>query len=59
MVCAGELVGTDLFELYRDDPFNVAALRRVLAGESFNVEREFHGRVLSTYFEPAHDGDGR
>ncbi len=54
----GELVGTDLFELYRDDPFNVAALRRVLAGESFNVEREFHGRVLSTYFEPARDVDG-
>jgi PAS domain S-box-containing protein len=54
----GQLVGTDLFELYRDDPFNVAALRRVLAGESFNVEREFQGRLLSTYFEPARDIDG-
>ena len=54
----GELVGTNLFELYRDDPINVAALRQVLAGESFSLEREFYGRVLSTYFEPVRDLNG-
>ncbi|MGH3363963.1 MAG: PAS domain S-box protein [Nocardioidaceae bacterium] len=54
----GELVGTNLFELYRDDPINVAALRRVLEGESFSLEREFQGRLLSTYFEPVRDLDG-
>ena len=37
---AGELVGTDLFTLYRHDSINVAALRRVLSGESFSLERE-------------------
>ena len=54
----GELVGTNLFELYRHDAVNVAALRRVLAGESFSLEREFVGRLLSTYFEPVRDPDG-
>ncbi len=54
----GELVGTNLFELYRDDAINVAALHRVLAGESFSLEREFQGRLLSTYFEPVRDGKG-
>jgi PAS domain S-box-containing protein len=54
----GELVGANLFELYRDDPLNVDALRRVLAGETFSLEREFQGRLLSTYFEPVRDADG-
>ena len=54
----GELVGTNLFTLYRHDPINVAALRRVLAGESFSLEREFAGRLLSTYLEPVLDVDG-
>ncbi len=54
----GQLVGTNLFELYRDDAINVAALKRVLTGESFSLEREFQGRLLSTYFEPVRDVDG-
>ncbi len=54
----GELVGTNLFVLYRDDPINVGALRRVLTGDSFRIEREFEGRILSTYFEPVRDIDG-
>jgi PAS domain S-box-containing protein len=54
----GELVGTNLFVLYRDDPINVAALRRVLDGDTFSLEREFEGRLLSTYFEPVRDRDG-
>ena len=53
----GELVGADLFDLYRHDSVNVAALRRVLAGESFSLEREFAGRLLSTYFEPVRGSD--
>jgi len=54
----GELVGTNLFDLYREDPINVTALRRVLEGETFSLEREFQGRLLSTYFEPVRDLDG-
>jgi PAS domain S-box-containing protein len=54
----GQLVGTDLFELYRDDHINVIALRRALDGESFTIEREFQGRLLSSYFEPERDADG-
>ncbi|HSE09440.1 MAG TPA: PAS domain S-box protein [Nocardioidaceae bacterium] len=54
----GQLVGTDLFALYRQDSINVAALRRVLAGETFSLEREFAGRLLSTYFEPVLDPAG-
>src|SRR5512144_407823 len=54
----GELVGTNLFELYRDDAINIAALHRVLSGESFSLEREIQGRLLSTYFEPVRDGEG-
>ncbi len=54
----GQLVGTDLFELYRDDHINVIALRRALAGESFTIEREFQGRLLSTYFEPERNPEG-
>ena len=54
----GELVGQNLFTVYGDDETSVAALSRVLAGETFTVEREFHGRLLAIYYEPvrnAHD----
>jgi PAS domain S-box-containing protein len=54
----GELVGQDLYVLYRDDASAVEALRRVLGGHSFTIEREFHGRLLSVYYEPVRDADG-
>lgn len=54
----GELVGQDLFALYGDDPSAVEALRRVLAGEAFSVEREFGGRLLSIYYHPVRDAEG-
>ena len=54
----GELVGQNLFVVYRDDEAAVEALRRVLAGQTFTVEREFHGRILAVYYEPVHNADG-
>ncbi|MFC4785259.1 PAS domain S-box protein [Nocardioides sp. MAHUQ-72] len=54
----GELVGRDLFEVYADDERSLVALRRVLAGETFSIEREFHGRILSVYYEPVRSPDG-
>ncbi|MCW2791327.1 MAG: domain S-box protein [Nocardioides sp.] len=54
----GELVGRDLFEVYRDNPLILASLGRVLAGETFTVAEEVEGRLLWTYFQPLHDADG-
>lgn len=54
----GELVGQNLFTLYRDDPLAIEALHRVLAGSTFTVEREFRGRVLAVYYEPVRDTQG-
>ncbi len=54
----GELVGQDLFAVYQHEATAISALRRVLAGETFNVEREFNGRRLWVYYEPVRDGDG-
>ncbi|HLN76701.1 MAG TPA: PAS domain S-box protein [Nocardioidaceae bacterium] len=54
----GQLVGQNLFEVYENDPSALAALRRVLAGETFSTEREFDGRILSVYYEPVRDVDG-
>lgn len=48
----GQLVGLNLFEVYRDDPHATASLRRALAGESFTDETPFHGRILSVYYLP-------
>ena len=55
----GELVGQNLFDVYRDDVDGLAALRRALAGESFTLEREFLGRQLAIYYEPSRDEEGR
>lgn len=54
----GELVGENLFVLYRDDPLAIEALHRVLAGSTFTVEREFRGRILAVYYEPVRDAQG-
>ncbi len=55
---SGELVGRNLFEFYGADDRAVRSMRRVLDGESFTVEREFAGRVVSLYYEPERDNDG-
>ncbi|WP_344190913.1 PAS domain S-box protein [Pedococcus aerophilus] len=54
----GELVGTDLRELYREDAMSIESLERALAGERHSHEREFEGRRLVLHFEPIHDDDG-
>jgi PAS domain S-box-containing protein len=54
----GELVGTDLFALYADNPLALRDIRRVLAGEAFTVENDFEGRVLAVYYEPVLVEDG-
>lgn len=55
---SGQLVGQDLFEVYRDDPLGTEALTRALAGEVFRGERQYNGRRLALYFEPVLDDDG-
>jgi PAS domain S-box-containing protein len=55
---SGDLVGTNLFELYADRPAAVGGLRRVLAGEAFTVEDAWDGRVLWVYYEPVLAEDG-
>jgi PAS domain S-box-containing protein len=55
---SGELVGTDLFALYADEPGALEDIRRALAGETFTVEDDFGGRILAVYYEPLLDEDG-
>ena len=52
-----ELEGQDLFQVYADDPTAQGHLRAVLDGETFTVERDFQGRVLSVFYQPMR-GDG-
>ncbi len=54
----GELVGQNLFAVYRDNPSAQDSLRRALAGETFTVERVFGGRLLWVYYQPVRDSDG-
>ncbi|HSE07344.1 MAG TPA: PAS domain S-box protein [Nocardioidaceae bacterium] len=54
----GQVVGQNMLDLYAHDRAAVEHLRRVLSGESFTVEREFNGRILSLYYEPSFAEDG-
>ena len=54
-----ELVGTNLLDVYRDDPLGTEAITRALAGERFHGEREYLGRRLALHFEPLLDDAGR
>ncbi len=54
----GELVGTSLLELYRDDPAILASIHRALAGESFTATRDVDGRILWVYYQALVDADG-
>jgi PAS domain S-box-containing protein len=55
---SGELVGTDLFELYADQPTALAAIHRALGGETFTTQDEFDDRILWVYYEPVLSEDG-
>ncbi len=49
---AGEAVGRSIFELFRDAPQLIAAVRRALAGEAFTTSVEVRGLDFDTRFTP-------
>ena len=57
-VKSGQLVGQNLFDLYRDHPTIPGHLRRGLAGESFWYTVEVPGAIYDTYLNPLRDADG-
>jgi len=54
----GQLVGTKMFEFYKDDPLILEHYRRAFAGESFTSENEYRGDVWRNVYHPAIDGKG-
>ena len=50
-----ELVGTDLYDLYRKDELASDGLDAVLAGRRYASERKYRGRRLALLFEPVFD----
>ena len=54
----GELVGTGLLDLFRDDPAILASVHRALAGDTFTVTREIEGRTLCVSYQALHDASG-
>ena len=54
----GQLVGSNLFDVYRDDAHAQASLHRVLNGETFSTESDFQGRTLSVYYQAVFGPDG-
>jgi signal transduction histidine kinase/CheY-like chemotaxis protein len=57
-VTSGQLVGENLFELYREHPTIPGYLRRGLAGESFWYTVEVPGAIYDTYLTPLRDARG-
>jgi signal transduction histidine kinase len=55
---SGQLVGHNLFDLYRDHPTIPGYLRRGLAGESFWYTVEVPGAIYDTYLTPLRDTEG-
>ena len=55
-VNSGDLVGQNLFELYKDHPAIPASLRRALSGESFWYTVQVGGAVYDTWVTPLTDG---
>jgi len=55
---SGQLVGQNLFDLYRDHPTIPGYLRRGLAGESFWYTVEVPGAIYDTYLTPLRDAEG-
>ncbi len=55
---AGEAVGRSVFELFRDSPQLVAAVRRVLAGEAFTTSVQLRDLDFDIRFTPIWE-DGR
>ena len=58
-VKSGELVGQNLFDLYKDHPSIPGFLRRALAGESFWYTVQVGDAVYETWVNPLTDVSGR
>jgi rsbT co-antagonist protein RsbR len=54
----GQIVGMNVFDLYRDDELLCAYLRRVLQGETFTAEILIAGRILENRYAPMLDENG-
>jgi two-component system, cell cycle sensor histidine kinase and response regulator CckA len=54
----GQLVGQDMFALFRDHPTIPHDNRRALAGESFWTTAEVPGAIYDTYMTPLRDSTG-
>ena len=57
-VVSGQLVGQNLFELYKDHPTIPGDLRRALAGEAFPYTTEIGEAIYDTWLTPLHDSQG-
>jgi PAS domain S-box-containing protein len=55
---SGQLVGQNLFDLYRDHPTIPGYIRRGLAGESFWYTVEVPGAIYDTYLTTLRDAEG-
>ena len=53
-----QLVGTNLFDYYRDDERTIEQYGRCLAGESFQDELPVGDRRLTTWLQPLHGAEG-
>jgi anti-anti-sigma regulatory factor/PAS domain-containing protein len=54
----GQLVGKNLFEIYKDNPQSLDDFRRALAGESFTSDHDVEGAIWRNTYHPAIDGKG-
>ena len=54
----GQVVGQSAFELYRDDPDVITALRRALAGETFRTLIRARSLVFESWYSPIRDARG-
>src|SRR5262249_52913359 len=57
-VKSGQLVGQNLFDLYREHPTIPAYIRRGLGGDSFWYTVEVPGAIYDTFLTPLRDSDG-
>lgn len=54
----GEAVGRSAFDMYRDDPEVLSAMRRALAGETFSTVTHARDSVFEAWYSPLHDRHG-
>jgi signal transduction histidine kinase/CheY-like chemotaxis protein len=57
-VVSGQLVGQNLFQLYKDHPTIPGDLKRALAGAAFSYTTEVGKAIYDTWLTPLHDAHG-